>query len=621
MKSGLKTVCRKYLHEIGRLEFKLGEAETPALNWEYNELLANWLNKELAITHQRIFLAILSFMIFVGIGGGIFLVFHYFNFSWIIKVILIASLFIFLLLATRWLHHQWFEKNHLERVLALAKDISPNQMAFIIEVIYQNWSKPFLKQILSNSPKLSKNLLTREKLAKTQDVLEEYHFLQTKLQSHEAIVILTEATEKGVIRVITLDQHFEIQTNLSELTRLTRHYANWLGTVAGMRVTIPPKPTTYPLEKVTIQTLKAKIKQVFWELLENILNHINHLYLITYDELNQLPYELGAPEKLTFSNYPDLISYYHLRYATTVMKMSKAGPSTDSKKLRDKLPISYLIPCNDAPLGINVYDAADYSPEMHIPLVHAEAGMVKNLWNPAVHQSVDIECGKPVVNFLHLSGHGKENIDKPGGTAYLLLGNNHSLSVEQILRSPLHPHVVFLSACVVGTALESDDKYSELISAFFRQGGEYVIAPTIPVPDFYMPILAILFHQAWQKNDKHDPDLAWTEAKRRFQKGDWYSGTEEIVKQFYRPILVEHFQNIAVENNLERWQVIRKSWLPEKYRLMNDVQFNGLLEDELQDEEERHQICEEVLGTLCDNKADLDIDEFSAWVKGFGSKK
>jgi len=631
MKSGLKTVCEQYLHEIGRskADQKLGELAVPlelhVPNWKDNQRLARWLNKELARTHKSVSRAILSLMILIGIGGSFFLVSYYLNLnvSQIIKVALTASLLLSLFFAIRWLHHLWFETTHMQRLLTFAKDISPNQMAFIIQIVYQKWSKPFIKQMLSSSPRFSKKLLTRQKLAEASDLSKEYQFLQTKLQRDEAVVLLTKPTD--VIRVITQNKHVEIKIDLSELTVLMRQYVDWLGIVPGMRVTIPPKLTTSLEVVVTVEYMKKRIQEVFWNSLEKILENINHLHIVAYDELNQLPYELGAPEKLTFNHYPDMIAYYHLRHATTtILKMSKAALlSTDSKKRRDKLTGSYSIPCRDAPLGLKVYDAADYPPNIHIPLVHAEAGMVKELWGPAVRENVDIEHGEQMITFLHLAGHGQEDSNFPGAV-YLLLGNQgYRLTVEKILQSPLRPRVVFLSACVAGKPLEkSNGEPSELISAFLRRDGECVIAPITPVPDFSMPVLAILFHQAWQQDDKHDPYSAWLNARCRFQQGDWFDTTEYIVRCFYRRILLEHFKQIAANKNIERWWILRKIWLPETYRQkMNNADFDALLKDHLQDEQERQEICQQVLDDLCQNKANLDINEFSKSVNFYGSKR
>ncbi len=591
MKSGLRSVCTKYLYKTGRSEVgKMGPYEVQALSWKHNDLLADLLNKQLAISNKNVFIATLLLFIFFCVGSGISLASYYLNLSEIIKWVFGVSIVLSFLFVIRWLYELLFEKSYMKRLLTLAEDISPNQITFIIEIIDRKWSKNFIKKMLSRTPKLSKNLLTRKKLTKKQEFLYEYRFLQTRLQDNEAILILT---EKGVIWGITRrDKPFKIENNFSQLTKLIQQHANWLRTFACMRATLLLKETIQPIEKVTVKKIKEEMENELWYHLKHKLNNINSLHIISYGKLSFLPYELGAPDGLIFNNYTDLTSYYRLRHKTT---------------------IPYSVPRNDAPLGVDVYDAATLSPEIHIPLVNAEARMVQDIW-PVVYQPVDVERGKPIVAFLHLSGHGQEDTENPG-TFYLLLGERE-LSVENILLSPLSLQVIFLSACLLGKPLEENDG---LISAFFQRGGEYVIAPTIPVPDFYMPLLTVLFHQAWQKDKKHNPHLALIEAKYRFRKGEWYEDTESIVRRSFRLVLLEHFKNIATTNNFRRWEIIRRNWLlPEKYIKMNDIQFNSVLEDELQDEEERHKFCEEMIDTLCEKRKSLDINNFSFWVTSFG---
>jgi CHAT domain-containing protein len=282
-----------------------------------------------------------------------------------------------------------------------------------------------------------------------------------------------------------------------------------------------------------------------------------------------------------------------------------------------------MTPSIEAPIGIHVYDAKDHEfkdaedqpYKKPIPFVEVEKNIVQAIWGKeATCTSIDKQ-GKPVVHFLHLAGHGLHQKKDDPTDISLLIGKNNSLSLQDILgNKKLRARVVFLSACVVGrTSEDIDGDPLGLVSAFFMRGAEYVIAPLIPVSDFYMPLLAVLFHQAWQQG--HSPESALGEAKRRLKQGEWYENTELMVRNCYRPVLIKELDKIVEAKNREKLKDLFKNW---PFSEKSEAKIDELLDNFDEGIEECDQVADELLDNMCNNKADLDIDNLLTWVRGFG---
>mgnify|MGYP002397598821 FL=1 len=176
-------------------------------------------------------------------------------------------------------------------------------------------------------------------------------------------------------------------------------------------------------------------------------------------------------------------------------------------------------------------------------LVQAEAELVRQVWEKTgatVTNPADLTQASPAWSVFHAASHGDLDPQQPG-SAYLLLGPREQLNLSGVLSSPQHPPLVFLSACVVGRLQEDlDGDPLGLVSGFFLKGTRYVVAPLIPVPDHYMPLLGVLFHQAWQSG--LDPAAALAEAKRRLREADWYEDTADLARAAYAPVLKQRYE-------------------------------------------------------------------------------
>jgi tetratricopeptide (TPR) repeat protein len=488
----------------------------------------------------------------------------------------------------------------------------------------------YKKQLADNKKLLREYQTLRIELADTKDFADlkpqylsiELNALKAKLKKNETVILLIDFRKfidlnvllekieiEGLAFVITLRKFYLIYLNgLSQLSELTRNCDTWHETRGtGMRLTFSRNDTEKENTKPIFQkTLQEKIDEYLWQPLSEHLKDINHLHIVTHGDLHIIPYELSAPKGITINSYPGLVFYHQLRH------MKK--PNLQTHK---------MTPSIEAPIGIHVYDAKDHEfkdaedqpYKKPIPFVEVEKNIVQAIWGKeATCTSIDKQ-GKPVVHFLHLAGHGLHQKKDDPTDISLLIGKNNSLSLQDILgNKKLRARVVFLSACVVGrTSEDIDGDPLGLVSAFFMRGAEYVIAPLIPVSDFYMPLLAVLFHQAWQQG--HSPESALGEAKRRLKQGEWYENTELMVRNCYRPVLIKELDKIVEAKNREKLKDLFKNW---PFSEKSEAKIDELLDNFDEGIEECDQVADELLDNMCNNKADLDIDNLLTWVRGFG---
>lgn len=277
------------------------------------------------------------------------------------------------------------------------------------------------------------------------------------------------------------------------------------------------------------------MQEALWAPLTESLQGLRRLNVVTHGDLHAIPVSLGCPVECT--TWPGLV-FYHLH-------KTQPPPSNEEKNI-----------------GILGYSATAPGHTSHapIPFVDAESAMVQALWQKA--NPLDFQQSAPVT-CIHLAGHGtaaREHLDE----AQLLIGPNRSLTFHDVLGSPLRPQVVFLSACLVGQTREDlDGDPLGMVSAFMLRGARYVIAPLVPVSDFYMPLLAVLFHQSWLAG--LPPHEALADAKRRLESGQWHEQTEVLVRSCYTPVLETHLQALweGRYNPFRSPAMTVKEWFPD----------------------------------------------------------
>ena len=169
---------------------------------------------------------------------------------------------------------------------------------------------------------------------------------------------------------------------------------------------------------------------------------------------------------------------------------------------------------------------------------------MRSLWEP-VHSPLPLHEELPVA-VVHLAGHGEAT---KGEDACLILGTEQRLGLHELLRSRIRPQIVYLSACLVGrTSEDLDGDPLGMVSGFFLRGARCVVAPLVPISDFYAPLLAALFHHALAQQRSSDQPLdahaALGQAKSHLQDGHWPQAAIKGVRRAYVSALAPQLKQV-----------------------------------------------------------------------------
>jgi hypothetical protein len=347
--------------------------------------------------------------------------------------------------------------------------------------------------------------------------------IQAKLAEDEAFVALMQLDGRAAAFIVRRDQ-----TAVRPLPPGLAQACDRLREQAGHRYAADLEtPAEAPGQRLmggSLQGLSADeerlddialaMQEALWRPLREALPGLRRLHLASHGDFHRLPYGLSCPADWQLSTYPGLVYYYLLRHL---------------------LPPAPFDPAQ-ATLGLRVHDAAEGS--RPIPWVNAEADLVARLWPGAVRAPYQFAPDAPPAQWLHLAAHGGTP-DQDASRDALHFGPGLTVGFHELfnsLREPRQPWGVFLAACRLGRVHEDPDGDPlGFMGALFLRGARYVIAALQPVPDLYMPLLACLFYQSWQRDGGH-PAQALAEAKRRILAGDWYADTEGLIREACRAV-------------------------------------------------------------------------------------
>jgi hypothetical protein len=260
---------------------------------------------------------------------------------------------------------------------------------------------------------------------------------------------------------------------------------------------------------LTDEQLQEELQRHLWEPLQSHLNGLQQIHVVSHAQLHALPWELGARETLgdavQLYSYPGLLFYW-----------------LGQQNALEPLPIA------QAQIGLQVGDAGDRQGEgfAPIPFVQAEAAALRQLWAPDVHEPIPLQRAQPLA-VVHAAGHGDAG---QGADAFLLLDGGQRLGPSQVLGSALRAPLWFLAACLVGRTTEDlDGEPLGLVTALLLRGARHVIAPLVPIDDFYAPVLALLVHRQLRRQHDEgealDAYAALEEAKQQLRTGRWHPPT------------------------------------------------------------------------------------------------
>ncbi|MEJ2911848.1 CHAT domain-containing protein, partial [Pseudoalteromonas sp. C12FD-1] len=281
------------------------------------------------------------------------------------------------------------------------------------------------------------------------------------------------------------------------------------------------------------------------------------------------------------------------------------------------------------PTGIAIHHDDAIGTQRPIPFVKAETSIINALTQSEsvtsayeTQQLWQQEAAKTYDNW-HFSCHGQVNNQSPAQTLLVLdAKENQTLGMSQLLGSQQRPRVVVLSACVVGQVHHMEGEPIGVNAGFQLRGSDYVIAPTQPVSDFYMPLFMALFYQAWNKLKK--PDEALIAAKRQLTTGDWDNKAhiEKLLREAYIPVLTQQLQQALIQRKPRQKVIpITLGWfLPDTLQ----TKFNNMSSkdwSELSKESAAKEISQEIISYLINQRTNLpehEVRHLCTWVKGFG---
>ncbi|MFT5294142.1 MAG: CHAT domain-containing protein [Colwellia sp.] len=355
-----------------------------------------------------------------------------------------------------------------------------------------------------------------------------------------------------------------------------------------------------------LDNLDGQFKSYFWKPLIELLPEVRHWHVITHgSKLHSLPLHNTVPESNYLHCYPGILFYCQRRYYDDVATDRSIKPKGIAVHSDDAIGTHRPIPFVNAEMNIinSIIQSRSFT----------HAGVVEGLWKYSSAKSFDS---------WHFSCHGQLNNQDPVQTI-LVLDAKHkkTLGMSQLIDSPQRPRVVVLSACVVGQVHHMDGEPIGVNAGFQLRGSDYVIAPTQPVSDFYMPLFMALFYQAWLELE--NPENALIEAKKRLSSGQWYDNTADLVHNAYVPVINKLLkEEVLNEKTLQGDPLkVAEGWflsqdLQQRFSKLQGRDFKGL-----EKESYRIALSKEVVGHLITQRANLpehEVRHLCTWIKGFG---
>jgi tetratricopeptide (TPR) repeat protein len=269
-----------------------------------------------------------------------------------------------------------------------------------------------------------------------------------------------------------------------------------------------PQPQRTP---VSIEILSESCLQAVWKPILDRHPEACRLQFVVDSNLHALPLEAGNPgvDARYFTGLP---AFYRLRGVAERGRQEAAG-------------------------SVAVLADAAWDGGNAIPFVEAEAELVEGAAGSAARLDVralrGLEFGGSV-DRLHIACHGLLRGAAPRRYPVLLVDSARGDVLDPLQMRQLAGQLreFYCGACVGGVVSRSPtgDPLG-FVSALQLRGVSTIVASTAPLPDFYMPILAVLFWRA-RRCDVPAP-RALREAKEQLCSGDWPEDLVEPIRRVY----------------------------------------------------------------------------------------
>lgn len=281
-----------------------------------------------------------------------------------------------------------------------------------------------------------------------------------------------------------------------------------------------------------LATVRERSRACFWD---PILAHVPadaELSIVATPGLYSTPWEVGNPGRVV-RYFAGLPSYCRLR-------MRPGAPESSST----------------VSVGDDVLMAIDpaWETPRPIPFVEVEARLVAEVL-PSVRvvdgASVAAEMGqssgssRTVIVACHGTIAGATTAGYP--ILELDAARGLTLAPSRLQASAMRTNEFYCSACVGGLVSETaaGDAFG-LVSVLQLLGVPAVIASAAPLPDYFMPIISVLY---WYERTHGSPAYrALRTAKVRLREGDWPADLHESIRRAYRDQIAIVLERVALSD-------------------------------------------------------------------------
>lgn len=253
--------------------------------------------------------------------------------------------------------------------------------------------------------------------------------------------------------------------------------------IIKLRQAMTPQSSTLP--DFDLQTAHRLYQTLFAPVVDD-LQEIQHLIVVTDDELQHLPLHLLVTQAPTSRDYQQaawLMQQYTFNYlpAVNALKSLRELPSPPSPDPRKRfLGIG-------APLGRALSGAEAELEHQHQLLCtahHANTACsvltAKDATEQALKQLIDPQKPETTFQIISFATHAAPHNTQDNTEAFLELGKTKDedgrVTASEIMALTLDADIVLLSACSTGSISDTTQGMSSLVKAFFSAGSRQVLA-------------------------------------------------------------------------------------------------------------------------------------------------
>ena len=332
--------------------------------------------------------------------------------------------------------------------------------------------------------------------------------LEKTLASGETLVLMWRSSDGYVASTIgaAIRGHVSLP-DFNAFVEASIHYERRVSRGRGRRIAMRSAPADRNIPRVSIFALRELCASSFWRPLVDSLGGATQVSIATAPGIYSLPFDAGNPG-IAARYFTGLPSYCRLRLI-------------GRHRLSEEL---------DAQIAI---DPA-WSTRVPIPFVEAEARLIEQVV-PKVRmvaaESIGVTSASRIIVACHGMVEGRGKVRYP--VLLLDLARGYAVDHSRLQAVAGKMSEFYCSACVGGLVSHTlaGDAFG-IVSALQLRGVDAVIASSASLPDFYMPIVSVLYWR--ERRNGLMPQDALRAAKAMFKGGAWPEELIERIRSAYR---------------------------------------------------------------------------------------